>query len=78
MKIGMVNIEYIMYFPKRIEILPLFPVNKKERLFHAVVVKVNSYKIKQLTYFFCCGTYYVILFQKHAVLKVATAQEMRR
>ena len=41
-KIGGVNVEYIIYFPERIEIGPLFPINRKERLFHPVVVKVNS------------------------------------
>ena len=78
MKIGGVNLEYIIYFLERIETGPFFPVNRKERLFHPVVVNVNSYKMKQLTSCFCCETSYVILFQKVAVLKAVTAQGMRR
>ena len=77
-KIGRVNVEYIIYFPERIEIGPLFPLHGKDRLFHPVVVKVNSYKIKQLNSFFCCGASYVILLQKVEVLQVLTAQGMRR
>jgi hypothetical protein len=41
-KIGRVNVEYIIYFPERIGIVPLFPVNRKEILFHPGVVKANS------------------------------------
>lgn len=69
MKIGGINVEYIIYFLERIEIGPFFLVNRKERLFLPVVVNVNSYKMKQLTSFFCCGTSYIYLFQKVAVFK---------
>jgi len=77
-KIGGLNVEYIICFPERTEIGPLFSVSRKGRLFHPVVVKVNSYKIMKLTSFFCCETSYVILLQEVAVLKVVKAQEMRR
>ena len=62
MKIGGINVEYIIYFLEIIEIGPLFPVNRKETLYQPVLVNVNSYKMKQLTSFFCCGTSYVMLF----------------
>jgi len=41
-KIGGANVDYVIYFPERIEIGPPFPVKRKERLFRPVVVKVNS------------------------------------
>jgi hypothetical protein len=62
-EIGRVNVEYIIYFPERIGIGLLFPINREEILFHPVAVKVNSYKVKQLTSFFCCATSSNILYQ---------------
>jgi hypothetical protein len=77
-EIERVNVEYIIYFPERIGIGLLFPLNQKEILFYPVVVKVNLYKVKQLTSSFCCTTFSNVLFQKFAVLKVVKAQGLRR
>lgn len=77
-EIERVSVEYIIYFPERIGIGLRFPLNRKEILFHPVVVKVNSYKVKQLTSSFCCTTLSGVLFQKFAVLEVVKAQGLRR